>query len=72
MSSGKTRYARSGDLTVACQVTGDGPFDIVVVPGFVSHLEINWELPGLGAALRRLSSFARLIVLDKRGTGLSR
>jgi len=67
----KTRYARSGDVCIAYQVAGDGPFDVVFVPGFVSHVEIGWELPGFGPAFRRLSSFARLIVLDKRGTGLS-
>jgi class 3 adenylate cyclase len=67
----KTHYARSGDVVIAYQVAGSGPLDVVFVPGFVSHLDIEWDLPGFGPAFRRLSSFARLIVLDKRGTGLS-
>ncbi len=71
MSVPKTRYARCGDLSIAYQVAGDGPADIVFVPGFVSHVELFWELPGFGPVLRRLAQFSRLIVLDKRGTGLS-
>jgi class 3 adenylate cyclase len=65
------RYARSGDVNIAYQVTGDGPFDLVLVPGFFSHLEIDWELPESAHFLERLSSFARLVRFDKRGTGLS-
>ena len=65
------RYARSGDVNVAYQVTGDGPFDLVLVPGFFSHLEIDWEHPEHARFLDRLGSFARLIRFDKRGTGLS-
>jgi class 3 adenylate cyclase len=65
------RYARSGDVNIAYQVTGDGPFDLVLVHGFFSHLEIDWELPALAHFHDRLGSFARLIRLDKRGTGLS-
>ena len=65
------RYARSGAVNVAYQVTGDGPFDLVLVPGFFSHLEIDWEYPGMARMLDRLGSFARLIRFDKRGTGLS-
>jgi len=65
------RYARSGDVNIAYQVTGDGPFDLVLVPGFFSHLEIDWEHPGYSHFLDRLGSFARLICFDKRGTGLS-
>lgn len=65
------RYARSGDVNVAYQLTGDGPFDLVLVPGFFSHLEIDWEYPGMARMLDRLGSFARLIRFDKRGTGLS-
>jgi len=65
------RYARSGSVNVAYQVTGDGPFDVVLVPGFFSHLEIDWEYPGMARMLDRLGSFARLIRFDKRGTGLS-
>jgi pimeloyl-ACP methyl ester carboxylesterase len=67
----ETRYAKSGDVNVAYQVLGDGPFDLVLVPGFVSHLEVDWEAPGYAHFLRRLASFSRLIRFDKRGTGLS-
>jgi len=65
------RYARSDDVNIAYQVTGDGPFDLVLVPGFFSHLEIDWEHPEHARFLERLGSFARLIRFDKRGTGLS-
>jgi pimeloyl-ACP methyl ester carboxylesterase len=65
------RYARSGDVSVAYQVTGDGSFDLVLVPGFFSHLDIDWEHPAHASFLDRLGSFARLIRFDKRGTGLS-
>jgi len=65
------RYARSGDVNIAYQVSGDGPFDLVLVSGFFSHLEIDWELPESAHFLERLGSFARLIRFDKRGTGLS-
>jgi len=64
-------YARSGDVNIAYQVTGDGPLDLVLVHGFFSHLEIDWELPAAAHFHERLGSFARLIRLDKRGTGLS-
>ncbi len=64
-------YARSGDVHIAYQVTGSGPFDLVLVPGFFSHLEIGWDYPDHAAFLDRLGSFARLIRFDKRGTGLS-
>lgn len=52
-------------------MTGDGPIDLVAVPGFFSHLEISWEHPDVAAFFDRLGSFARLIRFDKRGTGLS-
>jgi class 3 adenylate cyclase len=65
------RYARSGDVNIAYQITGDGPFDLVLVPGFFSHLEIDRELPGYAHFLERLETIARLIRFDKRGTGLS-
>ena len=68
---GPIRYAQSGDVSIAYQVTGSGPFDLVLVPGFTSHLEFDWEEPRYAAFLERLSSFSRLIRLDKRGTGLS-
>jgi pimeloyl-ACP methyl ester carboxylesterase len=67
----ETRYARSGDVNIAYQVTGEGPLDLVLVPGFVSHLENDWEEPRSALFLERLGSFARLIRFDKRGTGLS-
>jgi len=66
-----THYARSGDVSIAYQVMGEGPFDLVFVPGSVSHVEVAWEVPALAAFYRRLASFARLIVFDKRGTGMS-
>jgi class 3 adenylate cyclase len=64
-------YAKSGDVNIAYQVTGGGAFDLVLVPGFFSHLEIAWEHPDAAAFLDRLGSFSRLIRFDKRGTGLS-
>ena len=67
----RTRYAKSGDLSIAYQVVGDGPVDLVQGPGSVSHLEYAWEEPGLARYLRRLAAFSRLISFDKRGTGLS-
>src|SRR3954452_23784347 len=67
----ETRYALSGDVNIAYQVMGSGPVDIVMVPGFVSHVEFTHELPGYTAFLRRLSTFARVITFDKRGQGLS-
>lgn len=66
-----TRYAKSGDLSIAYQVAGDGPIDLVVVPGLVSHVEAFHELPGYSHFIERLASFARVITFDKRGTGLS-
>jgi pimeloyl-ACP methyl ester carboxylesterase/DNA-binding CsgD family transcriptional regulator len=65
------RYARSGNVNIAYQVVGDGPFDLVFVPGWISHLAYLWELPSLASVLDRLASFSRLILFDKRGTGLS-
>lgn len=66
-----TRYAKSGDLNIAYQVVGDGPIDLVYVPGWVTHLEYAWEDPSLARYYQRLASFSRLILFDKRGTGLS-
>src|SRR6266478_10078708 len=71
MQPPQTRYARSGDVRIAYQVVGNGPIDLVFVPGFISNLELHWEDPGYAHLLQRLSSFARLILFDKRGTGLS-
>ncbi|MGH2491901.1 MAG: adenylate/guanylate cyclase domain-containing protein [Candidatus Limnocylindria bacterium] len=67
----ETRYARSGDVHIAYQVTGAGPLDLVFVPGFVSHVENAWEAPLVARFLDRLGAFARLIRFDKRGTGMS-
>jgi class 3 adenylate cyclase len=66
-----TYYAKSGDVHIAYQVVGEGPIDLVLIHGFVSHLENQWEDPALARFLNRLASFSRLIVFDKRGTGLS-
>lgn len=68
---GETRYARSGDLRIAYQVIGDGPFDLVWAPGYLSHLEQNQWWPSYSDLLERLASFSRLITFDRRGTGLS-
>ena len=67
----ETMYARSGDVNIAYQVIGDSPLDLVFVMGWVSHLEYFWREPSFARFLLRLASFARLILFDKRGTGLS-
>jgi pimeloyl-ACP methyl ester carboxylesterase len=67
----ETRYARSGDVNVAYQVFGEGPRDLVFVPGWVSNVEYFWEEPAVVRFFERLASFSRLILFDKRGTGLS-
>jgi pimeloyl-ACP methyl ester carboxylesterase len=64
-------YAMSGGVNIAYQVTGDGSFDLVLVSGFVSHLDYDWEHPSSRRLLERLGSFARLIRFDKRGTDRS-
>ena len=64
-------YARSGDLRIAYATFGDGPVDFVFVPGWVSHLESWWEADAPARFFRRIASFSRLIMFDKRGTGLS-
>jgi pimeloyl-ACP methyl ester carboxylesterase len=66
-----TSYAKSGGLSIAYQIVGDGPLDLVYVPGWISNVERNWDDPSYARFLQRLSSFARLILFDKRGTGLS-
>jgi pimeloyl-ACP methyl ester carboxylesterase len=66
-----TRYAQSGPHKIAYQVVGDGPKDLILVPGFTSHVDYFWEEPGLARVLRNLASFSRLILTDKRGSGLS-
>jgi pimeloyl-ACP methyl ester carboxylesterase len=67
----ETHYAQSGDVSIAYQVMDDGPIDLILVPGFFSHVEFAHELPGFTAFLRRLASFARVVTFDKRGQGLS-
>jgi len=65
------RYAKSGDVHIAYRVFGDGPRDIVLIPGTISHVELLWEVPSNEHLLKRLTAFARVIVFDKRGQGLS-
>jgi pimeloyl-ACP methyl ester carboxylesterase len=65
------RYAKSGDVNVAYQVFGQGPLDLVIIPGWASNIEIFWEEPAVVRFLTRLASFSRVILFDKRGTGLS-
>src|SRR3954463_6683768 len=71
MSAPPTQYATSGDVSIAYQVVGDGPIDVVLVLGFATHLELQWESPPFAHFFERISSFSRLIIFDKRGTGLS-
>ncbi len=66
-----TRYARSGEVNIAYQIVGQGPLDLVFVSGWVSNLDLMWQEPSYARFLRRLASFSRLILFDKRGTGLS-
>ena len=63
-----TRYAKSGEVNIAYQVTGGGSLDLVYVPGWISNVERCWDDPHYGRFLQRLASFARLILFDKRGT----
>src|SRR5918999_6397322 len=69
--SPETRYAKSGNVNVAYQVVGEGPFDLVYVPGWISNIELMWVEPAHAHLLERLASFSRLILFDKRGTGMS-
>src|SRR5205807_3678801 len=71
MTTPPTQYAKSGDSSIAYQVVGEGPIDLVLVLGFATHLELQWEMPPIARFLERISSFSRLILFDKRGTGLS-
>jgi pimeloyl-ACP methyl ester carboxylesterase len=67
-----TRYAHAADGDcIAYKVVGDGPFDLVYIPGFISHVELFWAEPAIARFYERLASFSRLILFDKRGTGLS-
>ena len=67
----ETRYAKSGDVHIAYQISGAGPRDLVLASGFVSHLELDWDRPAAAHVFERLGKFARLIRFDKRGTGMS-
>jgi pimeloyl-ACP methyl ester carboxylesterase len=67
----ETRYAKSGEINIAYQVVGGKPFDLIWVPGWISNVEESWEVPEYAHFLHRLASFSRLILFDKRGTGLS-
>ena len=71
MGGSETRYARSGDVMIAYQVVGEGPFDVVFAPPWVSHVELYWEAAGMAAFLGGVAEHARLLMFDKRGTGLS-
>ena len=71
MTPPQTRYAKSGDIRIAYQIVGDGPFDFIFVPGFVSNIDLFWKLPEWANFFSRLAVFSRLILFDKRGTGLS-
>jgi pimeloyl-ACP methyl ester carboxylesterase len=71
MAIPETRYAKSGDVHIAYQVLGEGPIDLAFVPGFVSNVEATWQQPARAAFFRRLASFSRLVMFDKRGTGMS-
>jgi class 3 adenylate cyclase len=67
----KTRYVRSGDVHIAYQVVGEGPIDLVYVPSWISQVEVYWEEPAVARYFERLASFSRLIIFDRRGSGLS-
>ena len=67
----ETKYTKAGNINIAYQVVGDGPIDIVLVPGWISNIDVFWEDPAMVRFLNRLASFSRLILFDKRGTGLS-
>src|SRR2546427_5457426 len=71
MAAPATHYVKSDDVHIAYQVVGDGPFDLIFVPGFVSNVELAWENPGWAHFFSRLAAFSRLICFDKRGVGLS-
>ena len=66
-----TRYARSGDATIAYQVAGEGPLDLLFLPGWISQIEQLWSAPAMRRFLERLAVFNRLILFDRRGSGLS-
>jgi class 3 adenylate cyclase len=65
------RYAKNGNVHIAYRVMGEGPIDLIVIPGWISHLEVGWDNPLMAHYAERLASFSQLILFDKRGTGLS-
>src|SRR5258708_18452737 len=65
------KYAKSGDVHIAYRIFGEGPRDMVLIPGTLSHVEVFWEFAAEEYLLKRLTSFARVIIFDKRGQGLS-
>ena len=65
-----TQYTKSGDIHIAYQVFGDGPTDLVLIPGFVSHIENYWDEPSFAHWFNRLVTFSRVVMFDKRGTGM--
>src|SRR5688572_22797250 len=67
----ETHYARSGDLQIAYQVVGEGPLDVILISSYLSNIELFWELPFYSRFLDRLSSFSRLILFERRGSGMS-
>src|SRR5919199_6454635 len=71
MQAPETRYARSGDVHIAYQVFGEGELDVVLISGYITHVELVWEHPAVARALEGLASFARVIQFDRRGSGLS-
>jgi pimeloyl-ACP methyl ester carboxylesterase len=71
VDSPEVRYARSGAVNIAYQVIGAGPVDLLYIPGWISHLDLFWEEPAVSRFLRRLGAGFRLILFDRRGTGLS-
>ena len=71
MEAPETRYARSGDVSLAYQVVGDGPVDLVLVPTWFNNVDLLWEEPSVSRFFERLVSFCRLVLFDRRGTGLS-
>jgi pimeloyl-ACP methyl ester carboxylesterase len=71
MNLPETRYARSGGLNIAYQIVGEGPLDLLFAPGWISNVELGWDDPWIARFYERLAAFSRLILFDKRGTGLS-
>src|SRR5919201_201286 len=71
MATPETRFAKAGDLSIAYQAVGRGDVDVILVPQWLSNIEQYWEHPAAAYFMRRIASFSRLILFDKRGTGLS-